>query len=174
MYFISKMIADVPFQLFFPPIYICIHYFINHEPSDSDEIWRFFTYTAILIFVTMVAQSHGLLISVSLASSSDAAVYLAPVSFISPFLLCGFFVRYDDLSDFFKGISYLSYMKFSMEAIIITIYGYGRFGTNVTGVYNQLQVSLQSWISGILLEPSSEVDQAPESKNWLKTSQVES
>ena len=116
----------------------------------------------------MVAQSHGLLISVSLASSPDAAVYLVPVSFIPLFLLCGFFVRYDDLSDFFKGISYLSYMKFSMEAIIITIYGYDRCGNNVTGVYNQLQASLQSWISGILLEPSSEVDQAPEKQELVE------
>lgn len=51
-------------------------------------------------------------------------------------------------------------MKFSMEAIIITIYGYDRCGNNVTGVCNKLQVFLQS--SRVLLEASSEVDQAPE------------
>lgn len=150
VYFVSKMFADVPFQLFFPPAYICIHYFINHEPSESGEIWRFFTYTAILILVTMVAQSHGLLISVSLASSPNAAVYLAPVSMIPLLLFCGFFIRYNDLSSLFQGLSYLSYMKFALESVIITIYGYDRCD-NATGIYDDIQGSLRMWISGMML-----------------------
>lgn len=157
VYFVSKMFADVPFQLFFPPIYICIHYFINHEPSD--EIWRFFTYTAILILMTMVAQSHGLLISVALASSPNAAVYLAPVSMIPLLLFCGFFIRYDDLSDVFKGLSYMSYMKFALESVIISIYGYDRCGYNVTGVYNEIESSFRSWVSITLLDSSDQADE---------------
>lgn len=167
VYFVSKMFADVPFQLFFPPIYICIHYFINHEPSD--DIWRFFTYTAILILVTMVAQSHGLLISVALASSPNAAVYLAPVSMIPLLLFCGFFIRYDDLSDVFKGLSYLSYMKFALEAVIISIYGYDRCGDNITGVYNEIQSSFQSWVSTTLLDPTEDSNDQESDKKRMVT-----
>ncbi|CAG7838161.1 unnamed protein product [Allacma fusca] len=72
-YFFARTLADLPFQIFFPTLYVTITYFMTEQPL---EFFRFSIVCGMLILVSLVAQSIGLLIGAACAIQSTlTAVY---------------------------------------------------------------------------------------------------
>ena len=122
-YYLSVTLLDFPFQVILPVFFVGIVYPLTNQISD---ISRFLLFTLVCSLTSLVSQSVGMLIATIFASSLNAVVFLAPVSSIPPFLFSGFFVRIPSMPTELKPLTYLSYVKYSFEALVLTIYGLDR------------------------------------------------
>ncbi|KAF7270964.1 hypothetical protein GWI33_016096 [Rhynchophorus ferrugineus] len=115
VYFLGKTIAEIPFFVFLPLVFISICYFLI---GLNSEMPRFFVACGIVVLVANAATSFGYLIS-CLSSSVSMALSIGP-PLIMPFLLFGgFFLNIDSIPIYFEWLSYFSWFKYGNEALLI-------------------------------------------------------
>lgn len=107
-----------------------IVYFMTGQPMQADRLMKF---TAINILTALVAQSVGLLIGAGM--KIEAGVYLGPVTTIPVVLFSGFFVNFSAIPEYFRWITYLSYVRYGFEGAMLSVYGYDRDKLQCTEIY---------------------------------------
>lgn len=147
-YYLAKTLSEIPFMLIFPTIFVGLCYYGNEQPTD--QFWRMPAYVGIAILLSLVAQAQGSLISVVFIDNPAAGVYASPVSMVPSIILCGFFIRVNDMKDAFVVLSYSSCLRFAFEAGLIVIYGYERCGTDITQMFKSVQASLRKWMMSMM------------------------
>lgn len=83
-YYMAKVMADMPFQILFPLIFVVIVYLMTSQPLEFSRIGMF---TGMCILTSLVAQSLGLVIGC--ACDVQSAVYLGPITTIPILLFSG-------------------------------------------------------------------------------------
>lgn len=145
MYYLAKSLADLPFQILFPTIYVCITYFLNGQPVDPI---RFALYLVIMIMIGFLGQSFGLIFGVIFMNEPVSAVFIAPLAVLPTFLFSGFLVKIENMPEILQHLSWLSCIRFAMEGVIIAIYGFGRCSSDP----KQMAITkhlLNSWITSV-------------------------
>lgn len=122
-FYIAKLLADTPFQIFIPIILCSILYFVTNQIRS---IWRFSLFCLIMIILASISQSVGILVSIIFVDNMSAAVFMACLSLMPFFLFGGFFNGHSQDSIIFAPIVILSFVRYSFFALLITIYGMDR------------------------------------------------
>ncbi|KAJ8673198.1 hypothetical protein QAD02_004460 [Eretmocerus hayati] len=120
-YYFARTMTDIPFQIVYTIAYVMIVYFMSGQPM---EIGRFFMFLNICILTSLVAQSIGLLIGA--AMDIETGVFIGPVLSVPAVLFSGFFVNFNALPPYLSWLTYVSYMRYSFEGAMISIYGQNR------------------------------------------------
>jgi len=120
-YYIGKTVADLPFQIVYPGVYILICYFMSGQPFEST---RFLWFLCMAIMTSLVAQSIG--VAIGSACSLSTAVFIGPVSTAPIFLFSGFFVTFSTIPYYLQWVTYIVYTRFGFEGSILALYGFDR------------------------------------------------
>ncbi|KAG2455610.1 ABCG4 protein, partial [Polypterus senegalus] len=121
-YYLAKTMSDMPIQIICPIIYCCIVYWMTGQPPEAK---RFFLFTIMLTLTALMAQSLGQLIG-AMCKSLLVAVIIAPSIAIEASIFSGFFVSYNTIPVYLRWATYVSYMRYSFEGAIVSVYGMGR------------------------------------------------
>lgn len=122
-YFTAVTLLDLPFQIIFPSVFVAILYPLTGQIMETS---RFIYFALFSCLVSLVSQSVGLFISTLFTESTSIVVFLAPVALTPAFLFSGFFVRPRNTPNYLTWLQDISYVKYSLDALIHIIYGMER------------------------------------------------
>lgn len=123
-YFIGKNVADLPFITMYPIIYCFITWYATNQAQD--HLWRYLSFTGLIIINAMNSQSFGLILGALFVNSVAAATFLGPVMTIPWYLFTGFTKRVHRLAEPFKSTSKFLFTRYVFEGLLDTVYGHQR------------------------------------------------
>ncbi|XP_054160033.1 ATP-binding cassette sub-family G member 1-like [Oppia nitens] len=129
-YYWAKSLTDLPMTVTVAIIYSIIMYY---GTGQLNEMIRYCYYTIITIILMLISNSFGNFIGILFARNFQLATSIGVASFLVVFLLGGFAVRLSTADLVLRGFSYVSFIKFAFNCIIIVIYGMDRCGVNFEG-----------------------------------------
>jgi len=115
VYYITKTLAELPQYIVFPILFTTILYWMAGLRADAAT---FFIAVLVCILITNVAVSLGYLVS-TLTGDINMALTVTPVLVIPFMLFGGFFLNAASVPVYFIWLQYLSYFKYSYEAMVI-------------------------------------------------------
>jgi len=117
-YFLSITIASLPLHIIQPCFFATVSYWMI---GFGDDITRYFEFMLVIILVVLAAYSLGYLISTMGGTYALANAMTAPI--VLPLVLfAGFFVNINSIPLIFVPICYLSFFKYSFEALAVIIW----------------------------------------------------
>ena len=120
-YFLAKTLADIPFQIIFPTMYMVIVYTMTNQPMSFE---RFSMLLLIAVGMSLVSQGIGLFFGAGF--DIQEAVFLAPTMAIPLLIFAGFFINFSSVPSYLNWITYVSLFRYGFEGSMLAIYDYGR------------------------------------------------
>ncbi|KAJ9578087.1 hypothetical protein L9F63_025052 [Diploptera punctata] len=120
-YFFSKIIADIPFQILCPSLLLGGAYTLSGQPYDLDRILKSWV---LCILMTVCGQTLGLLLGAIF--DVQLGLFMTVALNIPMSLFSGFFMRLDDIPDYLKWLTYVSYFRHAFQAEMVNLYGGNR------------------------------------------------
>jgi len=114
-YYITKVLAELPFTLISPIIFGIINYW---TVGLNQHFLNFYLFICILIIESITAMGLGLIVS-SFSPTVEIASSIAPSILIIFFLFAGLFININDLPKGIKWFSNVSFMKWAFEGLVI-------------------------------------------------------
>jgi len=115
VYFVAKILAELPVQLLFPFIFATIVYWLIGLQADAG---KFFIFVGILELTSLAATSLALMIS-AFARTTTLGVTILPVWLEICRLFGGFFLPPSKLPGYFSWLDALSFVKYAYTALAL-------------------------------------------------------
>ncbi|XP_074604255.1 ATP-binding cassette sub-family G member 1-like [Brevipalpus obovatus] len=133
-YYFAKTLTEFWIQLILPYLYCLFTFWSTQQIGLStwqdaipliSSTSRFKNFVAISILASFIAQGIGFMIGSIFATNFNISIFVATVIMLFNFLFSGFFVRSNSMGKA-QFITYLSFIRFAFEAILLTVYGQDR------------------------------------------------
>jgi len=120
-YFLAFIITNMPLQMFFCFIYTSISYYLSAQMLT----WtRFLMFLFVCQLMTLISEGVGLILGTALNPVNG--VFIGSIITCLLILFAGFLVLFNHMPIFLYYVSYGSYLRYGLEGLVMSIYGYGR------------------------------------------------
>lgn len=120
-YFFATMLTSLPVQIFFSIVYSTIVFTLTSQPLEYD---RFMMFLAVLVLTTIVADGYGLFLGTFLNQINGT--FIGAITTCYMVVFCGFLIMFSHMSELMKAFSYLSTLRYGLEALVLAMYDNGR------------------------------------------------
>lgn len=120
-YYVAVLLATLPVQMLFAVVYCSISYFLSSQPLDWN---RFLMFLTVAVLTTLTAEGVGLLLGTMVNPINGT--FLGAISTAALLTFAGFLVFFNHMPTILYYISYLSYLRYSFEGFVQSIYGFNR------------------------------------------------
>lgn len=120
-YYFAFLITNLPVQMLFAIVYTSISYFLSDQPLDWE---RFLMFALMAILTTIVSESMGLILGT--ICDPINGTFFGAISTCAMLIFSGFLVLYNHMPKVMYYVSYLSYLRYSMEGMVHALYGLNR------------------------------------------------
>lgn len=114
-YFLAKNVADFPFDVMYPFLFVFIAYWMV---GFGSTFWNFLVFLVVTTVTIIASSSMGLAISAKILNVKVGGV-CAGVAMLAMMLIGGFYVDLDELPPVVRYLKYASVLKFSYDALLI-------------------------------------------------------
>lgn len=122
-YFFGTMLAELPFELFYPCVTMMLAYPLSGQPSSYME-WRMLSIAFVMFLGLYCVHCMGLLTG-SLFTNNVSVAFLVSQLMITPSVVfSGFLVRESRMPNWMYILSFTSIYKHTIDAIITARYGF--------------------------------------------------
>lgn len=120
-YYIAFFVANLPIQMLFAVVNASMSYFLSSQPLDWQ---RFAMFLVMAILTTFIAESFGLVVG-TIANPINGT-FIGAISVAVMLVFCGFLALFKDMPTFMYYLTYLSYLRYSLDGLVQALYGYNR------------------------------------------------
>lgn len=146
-YYIGRTFADIPLQILCPVLYVAIVFVLSNQPLEFPRILDVCIPSVLL---SMIAQSHGVLVSAIFSSSIQVALFVAPISTIPLIVFAGFFIKTTAIPYYLKPGIYISYLRYASDMALIALYGMNRCGSDVVSNVALIEKRMKAYLTHII------------------------
>ncbi|RWS25431.1 ABC transporter sub-family G-like protein 1 [Leptotrombidium deliense] len=147
IFFFGKLAAEIPVNILLVTIFLPISYILQNQPPD---LWRFWYIYLVLNLVQLSSVGFALVTGTIFMNNIPAAVFCGPTMFVPFVLFTGVFVKIKSMSKFFISVSYISYLRFGFEGLVVALYGFNRCGQHLSQELLQGKEAFVIWMSAMI------------------------
>jgi len=118
-YFIAKNLAEVPQGILLPILYATLIYFVTNMMGYG--ALKYLHFISIAVFSSFTALSIGYA-AACIFALPEIAVQFTPMMNFPLLALAGFFVRLKSVKVYMKPLAYISWFRYSFEALMINLW----------------------------------------------------
>lgn len=126
-YFLAQTIAEFPMEILYPSLSVILAYSLSGQTSSYLE-WRMFGVVLSVCVCCYTMHSLGLLCGIIFVNNPNVATIAGQASLWLPIMLSGCLIRLPRMPDWMHTMSYISFMKHGLAAIIAARYGFNLCG----------------------------------------------
>ena len=123
-YFVSKSLADLPITVVTLTPMILIGYHLTEQITD--HYWRLLSYLGVYTLFAYACESLGALIGVIFSFDLVIGVLVTMTLSFPTIMFSGFLVKSSDIPWYFSLVKYTSLQRFTLESVLVTVYGFDR------------------------------------------------
>lgn len=120
-YFAAVSTVNIPFQVILASVYCAIAYALTGQPMELD---RFMMFVMVGTLTGLTAESFGFLFG-SVFNPINGT-FIGACTLATMLSLAGVLPLFQHMPEFMYALSYLSFLRYSMEAMMIAVYGFDR------------------------------------------------
>jgi ABC-type multidrug transport system ATPase subunit len=113
-YFIAKNLSELPWDLLYPLIFVCISYWMV---GLRTEFTRFLLFVAVVLASNLAASGLGLMIS-AIVQDLKAATVLATIILLLMLLTAGFYIPINRIHVWLSWLRYISFLKYTYDGLV--------------------------------------------------------
>lgn len=120
-YFTAFLLTTIPVQMSFCLVYVSVSYYLTDQPLD---LMRFVMFLTVNMFVVFISECYGLGLGTFINPVNG--VFFGAIGICLMILMAGFLALLKHMPTPMYYLSFCSYLRYSMEGMVIAIYGYER------------------------------------------------
>lgn len=121
-YYAAFLIVNVPIQMLLSLAYAVGAYYLS---SQIPVLWRFGQFLWICMLITIISEGFGLFLGITCYPPVNG-VFIGSVMICFFILFAGFVALFNHMPRVLYYVSFISYLRYGYEGLIVTIYGYNR------------------------------------------------
>jgi len=108
-YFFAKTVAETPFQIVFPTLFVCILYFMIGLHQSAEAFFLF-----LVIIVSLANCGHAfVLFAAAFFDSPEAAMAFTPMVILPMFVVAGLFANNSRLDPYWTWLTHVSWIRYA-------------------------------------------------------------
>ncbi|XP_013178465.1 PREDICTED: ATP-binding cassette sub-family G member 4-like [Papilio xuthus] len=120
-YYAAILVTGIPLQIWFSFVYSAPSYFLSGQPP---EFWRFGMFVLVLANITLLADAVGNVIGTCVNPVNGT--FIGAITTCAMIAFAGFLVLFAHMTPAMRLVSYMSFLRYAFEGLVLSMYSYGR------------------------------------------------